>query len=60
MASDNTNTINQREIWDEYELPLLRSKIKIAIKGLYNHKRYTSSDNIVAEVLLQLEIRELV
>jgi len=52
MASDNdnTNTINQRELWDESEPPLLRSEIEMAIKRLRNHKA-AGSDDIVAEMI---------
>lgn len=50
MASNNTNAINKREIWDKAEPPLLRSAIKTAIKRLRNYKA-TGSDDIVAEMM---------
>jgi len=48
--NDNTNTINQRELWDESEPPLLRSEIEMAIKILRNHKA-SGSDDIVVEMI---------
>lgn len=36
MTSDDTDTINQRKIWDESEPPLLRSEIEVAIHVTYN------------------------
>lgn len=52
MASDNDNinTINQRESWDEFEPPLLRSEIEMASKKLRNHKA-AGLDDIVAEMI---------
>lgn len=44
------DTINQREIWDESEPPLLRIEIEMAIKGLCNHK-VAGSDDIVIEII---------
>lgn len=50
MVSDNTDTINQREIYDESEPPLLRSEIEMAIKRLRNHQA-AGSDDIIAEII---------
>jgi len=45
MASDNTDMVNQREIWDESELPLLRS---LSMRCLSKNK---DLDDIVAEMI---------
>jgi len=52
MASDNdnTNTINQRELWDESEPPLLRSEIEMAIKRLPKPNKIVARQNFFVKL----------
>lgn len=50
MTSDDTDTINQRKIWDESKPPILQNKIEVAIKKLRNHKA-AGSDDIVTKMI---------